>query len=77
MEKIELIVMDIGGTLLSDDNTVSEENIHAIKYAKALGIKIALATAREYSSTKYISHTIDCDYGVFSNGSHCSGIVIL
>ena len=70
MEKIELIAMDIGGTLLSDDNTISENNIKAINYAKSMGIKIALATAREYSSTKYISHNICCDYGVFSNGSH-------
>lgn len=70
MEKISLIALDIGGTLLNDDNTIEEENIQAIKNAKQKGIKIALATAREYSSTKYISKLIECDYGVFSNGSH-------
>ena len=64
------MAFDIGGTLLSDNNTITTENIKAIKEAKEKGIIICLATAREYSSTKYISKVIDCDYGVFSNGSH-------
>ncbi len=70
IQKISLIALDIGGTLLSDDNTISKLNLESIKMAKQNEIKIALATAREYSSTKYISKSIDCDYGVFSNGSH-------
>lgn len=70
IKKISLVALDIGGTLLSDDNTISKTNINSIKKAKNQGIKIALATAREYSSTKYISNLIECDYGVFSNGSH-------
>lgn len=62
--------MDVGGTLLSDNNTISKENIDAIQSLKNKGIKVVLSTAREYSSTKYISKQIKCDYGVFSNGSH-------
>ena len=65
-----MIALDIGGTLLSDDNTISKENLESIKIAKNKGIKIVLTTAREYSSTKYISKLVGCDYGVFSNGSH-------
>mgnify|MGYP002520041632 CR=1 FL=1 len=74
MEKISLIALDIGGTLLADNNTITEENITAIHNVKCKGILIALATAREYSSTKYISKLIECDYGVFSNGSHLLGL---
>ncbi len=70
MANIKIIAMDIGGTLLSDNNTISEENIRALSYVKDQGMKLALATAREYSSTKYISHLINCDYGIFSNGNH-------
>ena len=70
IQKISLIALDIGGTLLSDNNTISKENLESIERARNKGIKIALATAREYSSTKYISKLIHCDYGVFSNGSH-------
>lgn len=56
--------------MLSDDNTISKENLDVIKNLKNKGVKIVLSTAREYSSTKYISKQIECDYGVFSNGSH-------
>lgn len=70
MEKISLIALDIGGTLLSDDNNITKENLATIKRIKKKGVLIALTTAREYSSTKYISRQIGCDYGVFSNGSH-------
>lgn len=70
MKKISLIALDIGGTLLSDNNTITKENIAAIRSVKRKGTLIALTTAREYSSTKYISKLIGCDYGVFSNGSH-------
>ena len=70
MNNNKLIALDIGGTLLSDDNTISIENISSLKEAKKHDIAIALITAREYSSTKYISNLIGCDYGVFSNGNH-------
>lgn len=70
MENLKLIAIDLGGTLLSDDNQISDLNKNAISQAKSQGIKIAIASARMYSSTKYISHVIKCDYGVFSNGSH-------
>ena len=55
---MKVIALDIGGTLLSDDNTISSENISSLKKAKELGNKIVLVTAREYSSTKYISNQI-------------------
>ncbi len=69
MGSIKLIAIDIGGSLINDNNVIPQENIMAIKKAKASGIKIALITARMYSSTKYISCKINADYGVFSNGS--------
>ena len=69
MKKIKLIAIDIGGTLITDDDIIPKENIMAIESVKAKGVKIALITARMYSSTKYISQQIAADYGVFSNGS--------
>lgn len=70
IDKISLIALDIGGTLLCDNNTISNKNLEAIRLAKQKGILIALATSREYSSTRYISKQINCDYGVFGNGGH-------
>lgn len=69
MEKIKLIAMDIGGTLLTDNNQISNETIKIITKIKSMGIDVALITARMYSSTKYISKVIDADYGIFGNGS--------
>jgi HAD superfamily hydrolase (TIGR01484 family) len=74
MSNIKLIVTDIGGTLLADNNTVSEENKQAFKYAKEKGVLIALATARMYSSTKFIANAIDADYGIYGNGIHLMDI---
>lgn len=70
MENIKLIALDIGGTLLTDRNTISDEDRNTILEANKSGIKITLVTARMYSSTKYISSYINAKYGVFGNGSH-------
>lgn len=69
MNNVKLVAIDIGGTLITDDNKITQENIETLKKIKSLGIKIALVTARMYSSTKYISNLIDADFGVFGNGS--------
>ena len=68
MNNIKLVAIDIGGTLITDDNRITQENIETLKKIKSLGIKISLVTARMYSSTKYISKVIDADFGVFGNG---------
>jgi len=64
---IKLIAVDLRVILLVDNNTISQANIDALNYAKNKGIKIALAIARMYSLTKYISKIIKCEYGTFSN----------
>ena len=69
MSKIKLIAIDIGGTLLKNNNEISPKDIETIKKIKSKGIKVSLITARMYSSTKYISNVINCDYGIFGNGS--------
>lgn len=58
INKISLVALDIGGTLLSDDNTIFKENLDAIQKLKNKGIKVVLSTTREYFSTKYISKQI-------------------
>ena len=69
MTPIKLIAVDIGGTLINDNNNISNENIETFKELNRRGVKICLTTARMYSSTKYISNLIMSDYGVFGNGS--------
>ncbi len=68
--KLRLILLDIGGTLLNDKNKISLKDQRAIRKAKKdFNVEIAIATARMFSSTKYITNKIKSDYAVFSNGS--------
>ena len=69
MNYIKLVAIDIGGTLITDDNIITKKNIETLNEIHQNGTKIALVTARMYSSTKYISNQINADYGVFGNGS--------
>ena len=43
---IELIAIDIDGTLVRTDNRISAEVVAAVKEVVAAGVKVILATAR-------------------------------
>ncbi|MGT2935228.1 Cof-type HAD-IIB family hydrolase [Streptococcus castoreus] len=49
---IQLIAIDLDGTLLNSQKQIPKENIAAIKEAIAAGIKIVLCTGRPWSGTK-------------------------
>lgn len=67
MENVKLIVLDLDGTLLGSDKTISGVNIDALERARRQGIKIAFATARsEKAMQPYIS-AVNPDI-VISNG---------
>lgn len=46
----KIIACDLDETLLSDDRSISKENIEAIQKAKELGVKFVLATGRGYNT---------------------------
>lgn len=46
----KLIVTDMDGTLLNEDNKIEDRVKKSIEYAKEKGIKIILASGREYNS---------------------------
>ena len=67
MRNIKLIVLDLDGTLLKSDKTVSVVTIDALEQARRAGIKIAFASARsEKAMLPYIS-AVKPD-AVISNG---------
>ncbi|WP_296875650.1 HAD family hydrolase [Thomasclavelia sp.] len=57
--KYKLLCVDIDGTLASDDKSISQRNIEALKRASQIGIKIALTSGRAPSSLYQIFKTID------------------
>jgi len=69
----KLIAIDMDGTLLKDDKTISIENYCAIQKAKEAGVKIVLATGRPLNGIKkYLSHLdliTEHDYTVVFGGA--------
>lgn len=48
--KYKLLCIDVDGTLASDDKSISNENINALKKAHQAGVKIAIASGRTPNS---------------------------
>lgn len=69
----KLIALDMDGTLLKEDKTISKENFEAIKKAKEKGVKVVLSTGRPKKGIeKYLKELnliSDEDYCVTYNGS--------
>ncbi len=51
-ERVRLIALDLDGTLLSKDNTISDANAAAVRDATAAGVHIVIATSRWYTLAK-------------------------
>lgn len=45
---MNFIALDLDGTLLNDQNEISEENIKAIQYAQDKGFEVVISTGRAY-----------------------------
>lgn len=69
----KLIALDMDGTLLRGDKTISKANYDAIQNAKANGVKVVLATGRPIKGIKkYLEQlhlTDEDDYAVAFNGA--------
>ena len=51
---IQLIALDLDGTLLNNDKQISKENQLAIQYAQEKGVKVVICTGRPYSTVKHL-----------------------
>lgn len=51
---IKLIAIDLDGTLLHSDRTLSDENRQAVQEAKAAGVQVVLCTGRPLRSMHYL-----------------------
>lgn len=69
----KLIALDMDGTLLKGDNTISQETKKAIKLAKEKGIKIVIATGRPIQGVMNYLEELDLinddEYVIAYNGS--------
>lgn len=69
----KLVAVDMDGTLLSENKTISDANLRAIKKAKAKGVKVVLATGRPVKGIqrylKELNLVDEGDYAVAFNGA--------
>ncbi|WP_409293448.1 Cof-type HAD-IIB family hydrolase [Peribacillus sp. SCS-37] len=69
-KKVKLIALDMDGTLLSPDHTISDENVQAITEAQELGVHVVLSTGRALASCRELSKSLNLNsYLVTVNGS--------
>ena len=66
----KLLALDLDGTLLRDDLTISQRNKEAIKKARKKGVEIVIATGRPNSSADKYLKELDLDgYFITYNGA--------
>ncbi|EPZ53641.1 HAD hydrolase, IIB family protein [[Clostridium] sordellii ATCC 9714] len=71
---IKLICIDMDGTLLMDQQNISEENKSAIKKAVSQGVHVAITTGRVYNCAKLYSDDIGLKTPIIaSNGAFIGG----
>ncbi|RLK63272.1 HAD family phosphatase [Atopobacter sp. AH10] len=67
-----LITLDLDGTTLANDSTVSQLTINVLRYLDQLGHIIVIVTGRPYRSAKHIYETIAIDQPLVNfNGALC------
>ena len=69
---IRLIAIDLDGTLLQDDKTISERNKRVLKEVKRRGMKVVICTGRPLKAIEHILQELqlldDEDYSITFNG---------
>ncbi len=55
---IKIVVIDIDGTLLTPESTITSRNLQAVQAAQKSGIVVTLATARRYCNTTAIANEL-------------------
>ena len=58
MQNIKLIAVDMDGTLLTDDKTITEKNKAAIQAADQAGIKVIIATGRMFEASVFYAQEL-------------------
>jgi hypothetical protein len=71
MTPIDLIAIDLDGTLLNSKHRLSEENEQAIKQALAHGVKVVLVTGKTHHSAKFLIEKL----GLTTPGIYNQGLI--
>lgn len=66
-----LVALDIDGTIIHEDETLTDDVLHAVQAARDAGHNVTLATGRSWESTLYILNKLELtpEYVVCANGA--------
>ncbi len=70
MDKIKLIAFDLDGTLLGEDNRISDENFNVLAFAAERGVSLVVATGRNYSEVPPRVRELPIRYFITANGGY-------
>ena len=67
---VSAICLDLDGTLLNDDKIINEKTIETLKRTYLRGVKIIIATGRQYSVAKEMLSCLEFPlFIIYSNGA--------
>jgi len=69
MPHFDILFLDMDGTVLKSDKTVSKRTQNALKAAQAAGVKLVVATGRTFKIAPPIVYELNFDYAIISNGA--------
>ncbi len=66
---IRLVASDIDGTIIGENNSITQENLKAIQDMKQSNIDFTICTGKPYSMVKNFCEDLHASYGIFGNGN--------
>lgn len=69
MSSVKMIILDLDGTLLRSDKTISERTLQTLRECQAQGIIVVIATARFWIGAEKYIRLIGPDYEITTDGT--------
>ncbi len=66
---IKLLASDLDGTIIDNDNHITNEDLQVIQKLNNADVNFAVCTGKTYSMTKHICSQLNPTYGIFGNGT--------
>lgn len=76
MDNIKMVALDLDGTLLKPDSTLSDYSIDVLRALDAKGIKVVICTGRLYEGARYYTDRLGIENpGIFCNGAQTRAVL--
>ena len=70
MSHIQLVALDLDGTLFNNQSVISQENLKTIRTITDAGIHVVISTGRPFNGVPFVQlEGTGIDYAITANGS--------